>query len=419
MKLFAEKRHAFFTPLRQNRAAQLVFLLAVVFAALFFFDWGLRFGWYRWHRQWVIATRAADNPRLAKAGQFVQPAQTGGDLTSLLAVPSLSRRFAVKREAVIDYLGEHNLHNAPGDKAEEADVVFVGDSYFVAGPGYSNRISSVFNAASGLDVYNYGLAGSGPVYPIAAYLHDKRFRLSPPRYLVWGLVERELGGDLFKNFRWHIRNLSKQPENNSPQIENVPSVRLRMEMLKPGNFTKSLIQSSAMAQLFSKWWNWGRYTVFNRLPEDVAIAIKPIQGRDVLFYRWSVKAMRWGPKERKPEAMVDIIQEIDQLIKQRGSRLVVLLIPDKEQVYREWLPEYLNPQSDPIPPSFFGDLEIMLTQSGVNVINLLPLYTEHAERDELLYWPDDTHWNPKGILAAARAVYDHIREQERREYAAP
>ena len=29
---------------------------------------------------------------------------------------------------------------------------------------------------------------------------------------------------------------------------------------------------------------------------------------------------------------------------------------------------------------------------------------EAFERGELIYWPDDTHWNPRGIEIAAREI---------------
>ena len=44
------------------------------------------------------------------------------------------------------------------------------------------------------------------------------------------------------------------------------------------------------------------------------------------------------------------------------------------------------------------------------MVNLLPIYRDLAAEDHLLYWPDDTHWNPEGIDVAVAATWEAVRD---------
>jgi len=59
---------------------------------------------------------------------------------------------------------------------------------------------------------------------------------------------------------------------------------------------------------------------------------------------------------------------------------------------------------------YLNRLERALRAMGVPVLNLTPLLSAEAARQlkhgRYLYWPDDVHWNARGIALAAAAIQE-------------
>jgi len=86
--------------------------------------------------------------------------------------------------------------------------------------------------------------------------------------------------------------------------------------------------------------------------------------------------------------------------------LLVVLVPGKYTVYRPFLVD-----QRPVGPgegNYLDRLERELRAAGVPVLNLTPFFSAEAarllERGEYLYWPDDIHWNARGVALAATAI---------------
>lgn len=379
-------------------------LVGLVWIAMLALDWWMRFSWYGWQVTLVSRPAAGGGGPGAPMLRREVPERRGGDLTGLLGIPSVAERFGETKPAYTDVTDEFGFRNAPPSKGRSFPIVTAGDSFIASGATMSNTLSASLARISGEDVYNYAFAGRGPMFNVMHLLGDERFRESPPRVLVWGLVEREISGAMFSDMPYRLRQATALSESVAG------SSRVNWSALLPAALKKSLPSSSAIAQLSSKAWNRVRYYVFGRISSEVAIARAPIEGKPVLFYTWAVRAMEWPPDVRRPDLIVRGIKELDDYVRGRGIALVVLLIPDKEQVYKDWLPEYLNPPSHPIPDSVLNAVENGLTQEGIRVVNLLGPYREQAGKDVLLYWQDDTHWNARGIDLAAALIWANIKE---------
>lgn len=97
-----------------------------------------------------------------------------------------------------------------------------------------------------------------------------------------------------------------------------------------------------------------------------------------------------------------------------GIRLIVLVAPNKESVYPQWLTGFARPPTRVINADT-RDFMKRCAADGVDVVDLFACYREVSRYP--YYLPQDTHWSPTGMAVAARAVASRIgrRSEARRE----
>lgn len=80
-----------------------------------------------------------------------------------------------------------------------------------------------------------------------------------------------------------------------------------------------------------------------------------------------------------------------------GTKVAVIIGPNKESVYPEYLPPSVEPSVQKYSRSFFDRI-----RSIPNIIFYDPTFDliSHKKSDGLLYWRTDTHWNAKGAFIA-------------------
>ena len=141
------------------------------------------------------------------------------------------------------------------------------------------------------------------------------------------------------------------------------------------------------------------YYLLGRVCEDVVISDVALSGRKMLFVRESIDQLSKSPDARGISEVVESITYAHHVCEQLGIKLVVVLIPDKVDVYRNLLIEDMGMQS-----SILWNLTASLMSNRVETVNLLPVFRGQSQEAEALYWYDDTHWNAKGIAVAAEMV---------------
>lgn len=102
-----------------------------------------------------------------------------------------------------------------------------------------------------------------------------------------------------------------------------------------------------------------------------------------------------------------IVDFRDQLAA-RGIQLVVMPVPNKESIYPDRLTERAESLRGVLAPRTKGLLD-KLRAANVETIDLFKEFSEARQRGELgpgapLYLAQDTHWSPRGIEIAAKAV---------------
>ncbi|MDH4230110.1 MAG: hypothetical protein OEW11_10290 [Nitrospirota bacterium] len=92
---------------------------------------------------------------------------------------------------------------------------------------------------------------------------------------------------------------------------------------------------------------------------------------------------------------------------ERGIRYLFVVVPDKEVVYGEFMPDRITRQNHPARLDQF--VEHMAAHSSVEVLDLRPaLLAEKAASPHLLYRKTDTHWGDLGAYVGYREIMRRI-----------
>lgn len=328
-------------------------------------------------------------------GVFTNPSVRGGDLTTLLGSARDADPYKEWKPAATNWSDEFGFRNRPPTVSQKYRVVTVGDSFMLAGPRMEDTFAGCLERKLGEPIYNYAVDGRGAVWPMARFLHSPRFADGFPAVVVWGLLERDL-----ENLAWSdelARELNAEPLGVCAGW----SLPVRRDALTPSSLKKTLPGSSALAQLARR-----AGTQIGRLLPNArrSVVVASVCG-NMLFYEPAIRRLNEPVCSNEIARIARTVIFVSDECRKRGAVLVAVLIPDKEHVYCEWLPD---------PPVEEHDrasaLEQTLRQNELILVNLLPVLREESRRGQLLYWRDDTHWNTVGIERSVEAALPVIRQ---------
>lgn len=371
----------------------------------------MRFVRYEWHRSWWSppvsvmpkSTIAKEEGPFFRTNYF--QASKGGDLTAMLGVEAAKLPFLEERLPGIQIQDHFGYPNRVYDPEQSFDAVVVGDSF--AGVGFVDELfASQLADSSGLSVYNMGIMGHGAFAGLEHFLKDERFVRHPPRYLVWAFAQREIGGHYFERFRARLNYQRSAPVPVVDQLDRQVSRggRVDWNALSPPRLKESLPKSSFTAQAMQWLWTRIRYYVFHQLSPWVVASDGLVGDGPMLFYHYHIETLKWPASERDVPTVAEVIGEVAFICAEREIELVVVLIPEKEEVYRDWIPATYQPRNRVWPPSPLAPLAALLDEKGVEALDLLPVFQRATESGKVVYWRDDTHWNPLGAGLAARQL---------------
>ena len=255
-------------------------------------------------------------------------------------------------------------------------VVIIGDSN-IAGVGLTQEqmLSEVLEEQLKIPVYPYAPAGS-----INAFLKDLRFQKDPPQVVIVSYIERDILNIPFPKLsqrRERFRSFYEWRDKLT-QIRWVQSVGVMLDRL----FKMNML-------------NYVRARVGNGTPKDYYHF--PSKFGPMLFVQGEA-ANKEVPYERFQKA-VETIETCDQILRKRNIRFIFLPIPNKENIYHDFLP-------DPRRPVFLEQLLQELKKRKIETVDTQKAFEdEYRKNSALLFFLDDSHWNPRGVrLAADRTV---------------
>jgi hypothetical protein len=301
--------------------------------------------------------------------------ETGGDLAH-------HTPFAIPKRVkwMTDRYG-YRKKDAEGIKPQ---VVIIGDSN-IAGHGLTQKemLSEVLEDRLKVPVYPYAPVGS-----INTFLKDLRFKKDRPKIVIVSFIERDILNmpfpklpqkreDLLPFYEWR----DKTKQMRWVQYAGVLLDRLfKMNML---NYARARIRNAAVMD-------------FHHFPSKFG----------PMFFVQGEVANKEVSNEDFHKA-VKRIEAYDRVLKNKGIRFIFLPIPNKENIYHDCLP-------DPKRPVFLEELIQELKRRNIETVDTQRAFEdEYQNHSTLLYFLDDSHWNPKGVHLAADFTIKLIKRDKR------
>jgi alginate O-acetyltransferase complex protein AlgJ len=301
--------------------------------------------------------------------------ETGGDLAH-------HTPFAIPKRVkwMTDRYG-YRKKDAEGIKPQ---VVIIGDSN-IAGHGLTQKemLSEVLEDRLKVPVYPYAPVGS-----INTFLKDLRFKKDRPKIVIVSFIERDILNMPFPKlpqkregllpfYEW--RDKTKQTR----WVQNAGVLLDRLFKMNMLNYARARIRNTAVMDIHHFPSKFG--PMFFVQGE---VANKEVSNED--FHK-----------------AVKTIEAYDRVLKNKGIRFIFLPIPNKENIYRDCLP-------DPKRPVFLEQLIQELKRRNIETVDTQRAFeNEYQNHSTLLYFLDDSHWNPKGVQLAADFTIKLIERDER------
>jgi len=298
------------------------------------------------------------------------------EVTKLEISGDLARHtsFAISRE--VKWMTDRYGFRKKDAEGMKPQVVIIGDSN-IAGIGLTQEqmLSEVLEEQLKIPVYPYAPAGS-----INTFLKDLRFQKDPPQVVIVSYIERDIINIPFPKLSQRREQLRSFYEwrDKFTQMRWVRSVGVMFDRLLKMNML-----------------NHVRAKVGNGIRKDYyhfASKFGPM-----LFVQGEA-ANQEVPCERFRKA-VETIEACDQILKKRNIRFIFLPIPNKENIYHDFLPDTRR-------PVFLEQLIQELKKRKIETVDTQKAFEdEYGKNSALLFFLDDSHWNPRGVrLAADRTV---------------
>lgn len=167
-------------------------------------------------------------------------------------------------------------------------------------------------------------------------------------------------------------------------------------------FERGLEDANLAARTIRPWIQAAMFFVMSDGGEKVLVG----RGGN-LFYAPGVNAISQRPRrgDSSAEQAVIAVKEFRDALASRGIRLIVVVAPNKESVYPQWLTGFAKPPTRIINP----DTRNFLTDCADASVDVVDLFASYREISRYPYYlAQDTHWSPTGMAAAARAVANRI-----------
>jgi alginate O-acetyltransferase complex protein AlgJ len=293
--------------------------------------------------------------------------ETGGDLTHDTSF-SISRR--------VTWITDRYGYRKKDSEGIKPWVVIVGDSNIMGTRlTQEEMLSEVLEQKLKVPVYPYAPVGS-----INTFLKDLRFIKNPPGVVIVSIIEREI-------LNMPFPKLSEKRERFLSFYEWRDRIRQTKWIQSAGVLLDRLLKMNML--------NYVRARIWNRAIVDFCHF--PSKFGPMYFVQG--EAANKEVSHEHFHKTIKTIEAYNQVLKEKGIRFIFLPIPNKENIYHDFLP---NPRR----PVFLERLIQELKKRKIETVDTQKAFgDEYRKNSALLFFLDDSHWNPSGVrLAADRTV---------------
>jgi hypothetical protein len=276
-------------------------------------------------------------------------------------------------------------------------VTITGDSFAFGSYNTDEDIlSRKLEEQLGWPVRNLAFPGN-PVRPVLDLL-CRRENLSP--IILWGVTERSITKKVFEPavaFHGCENGMSDEKKVVQPAAKGFTLFR---------EWFAVYAKDSCARWLANSLWGYVKFYVLREISGEIWTPLHP----GMLFYRQGVMLMGREADAESLKIIAEGSENLARLCAQRGAVLIIFLIPDKCTVYPENV--FDEGRREKLAKNRFIDhVAAALSARGLPVLNLRLSFL--ARKNEgLLYFPDDTHWNPRGIRLSAEIISSYLRERK-------
>lgn len=127
-------------------------------------------------------------------------------------------------------------------------------------------------------------------------------------------------------------------------------------------------------------------------------------------YLWGAFDMSQSQNQDGWQRSQSAMREAQALVESYGGRLVILLMPTKEQVYRDMAAPVFGEDRLALLDTNYALMQSFCQDEGQTCIDLLPILQGAARQGEQLYYATDLHLNPRGNAVLASALSGWLAE---------
>lgn len=285
------------------------------------------------------------------------------------------------------------------NKVHHFDILTIGDSFSEQGGiGYQTPIVDSGFSVTHVDRF---ISNESPIQNLVSMANSDFFDYIKPKYVILQSVERAT----------IIRNeaLSFSQKKSMDSIKTLISQEVVKKANKKSENKKEEINFFSDTTIKTPIINL-QYLFLTR-PYKGIYRYKSISKdlfsnnpQELLFFGDEIKTLSQKNDVQKITKLNDNLNKIQQLLAKKGIKLIVLIAPDKYDLY---YPYIKNPNKE--KSSFFQHLDKM--EKNYMYVPSFTILSEEIKKNKDVYFYDDTHWTPNGGFPIARYIVQMIKKQ--------
>ncbi|MDO4728065.1 MAG: hypothetical protein Q4B43_03555 [Bacteroidota bacterium] len=281
------------------------------------------------------------------------------------------------------------------NQTHKVDVLTIGDS-FSEGNQYKGYL--VHKGLSLLHVDRF-LSEENPMQNLVAFANSDFFDYIKPQYVVLQNVERYVikrNAELDFSAEKDIESVKNRISENLIKEERKKTSKRKVSFFSDATIRKPL--NNLQFLFFVKPLDSDIYRY--RSNNNQLFTNNP---KELLFYKEDIDFLSDKNDIEKIQNLNASFNEISRLLAKKGIKLIILIAPDKYDLYYPYIKN--KDKKQPVFFNFFDKLD----KEFLYVPSYVILSDEIKKNKKDIYFYDDTHWSPNGALSISEEIYRIIK----------